>query len=83
MRIDKYLNSVNIVKRRALSQDMIEHKVVFLNGEVAKASKNVKIGDLIEIKFLDNTKKYKVLQIPETKNIPKSKKGEFFIELDS
>ncbi len=81
MRIDKYLNSVNIVKRRALSQDMITHNVVLLNGEVAKASKGVKVGDIIEIKYLEGSKRYKVLKIPETKNIPKTQKDAYFSEL--
>jgi len=81
MRIDKYLNSVNIVKRRAISQDMIDHNVIFLNGEAVKASKGVKVGDIIEIKYLEESKKYKVLKIPETKNVPKSQKNDYFEEI--
>jgi ribosomal 50S subunit-recycling heat shock protein len=79
--VDKFLNSTNIVKRRAIAQDMIEHKVVFVNGIAAKASKDIKVGDEIEIKFLEDTKKYKVLQIPTLKNIPKALKDEYIKEL--
>ncbi len=81
MRIDKYINAVNLTKRRAIAQDMIKHNAVLLNGTVAKASKNVKIGDTITFVYLDYQKEYQILQIPTTKSIPKSAKDEFVKEL--
>lgn len=81
MRIDKFLNSSNIVKRRAIAQDMLEHKVVLINGNVVKASKEVKVGDIVEIVYLKETKKYRVLKVPEQKSIPKSAKDEYVEEL--
>ncbi len=81
MRIDKYLNSVNIVKRRAISQDMCNSGVVYINSALAKASKDVKVGDIIEIRYIESTKKYEVLKIPEAKTIPKSKKDEYVKEI--
>lgn len=81
MRVDKFLNTTNIVKRRAIAQDMAEHQVVFINGKSAKPSKDVKIGDTIEIKYLSETKKYEVLKIPETKTIPKSAQNEYVKEV--
>lgn len=81
MRIDKFLSTVNIVKRRAISSDMIEHGVVFLNGVEAKASKEVKPGDKIEIRYLDNTKKYEVLKVPTTKSTPKAAQDEYIKEI--
>ena len=77
MRIDKYLNSVNITKRRAISEDMCKSGVVSINGRVAKPAKDVKVGDFIEIKYLERVERYEVLQIPITKSIPKSKKDEY------
>ncbi len=77
MRVDKFLNSVNITKRRAISEDMCKSGVVSINGKVAKPAKDVKVGDTIEIKYLDKTLTYEVLQIPITKSIPKSKKDEY------
>ncbi len=77
MRVDKFLNSVNITKRRAVSEDMCKSGVVSINGKVAKPAKDVKVGDVIEIKYLDKTFTYEVLQIPTTKSIPKSKKDEY------
>ena len=81
LRLDKYLNAVNIVKRRALATEMIEEGVVFVNENKAKKSKDVKVGDIIEIKYLNGSKKYKVLKLPETKTIPKSKKDEYVKEI--
>ena len=81
MRVDKYLNAVNITKRRTVAQDMIASGVVFVNDKVVKASKNVEIGDIITIAYLKGEKKYEVLQIPHTKSTPKSKQDEYVREL--
>ncbi len=81
MRIDKWLSSVNVVKRRTIASDMVKSGVVYINGLKAKASKNVSVGDKITIEYLKGTKSYEVLQIPTTKNIPKSKKYEYFKEI--
>ena len=82
MRIDKFLNSVNIVKNRATAQDMIASNVVFIQGILAKASREVRVGDVIEIRYLERTKRYEVLAIPAHKSTPKSQKGEYVSELD-
>jgi len=81
MRVDKFLNSVNITKRRAVSEDMCKNGVVCINGVVVKASKDVKVGDIITINYLEKSVKYEVLQIPETKTIPKTKQNEYTREV--
>ncbi|WP_457592254.1 RNA-binding S4 domain-containing protein [Hydrogenimonas sp.] len=81
MRIDKYLSSVNLVKRRTIAQDMVKSGVVFINGAPAKPSKDVKEGDTIEIRYFKGAKRYKVLKIPTTKTIPKSAKDDYVEEL--
>jgi len=81
MRVDKFLNSVNITKRRAVSDDMCKNGVVEINGKVVKAAKDVKVGDRVTINYLQKTVSYEVLQIPTTKTIPKSKQSEFVHEL--
>ena len=81
MRVDKFLNSVNIVKRRTVADEMCKEGVVFINGKKAKSSKEVKVGDIIEIHYLSGVKKYEVLKLPETKTIPKSKKSEYVKEI--
>ena len=81
MRIDKFLNAVNIVKRRSIADEMCKEGVVFVNGKKAKPAKVVKVGDIIEIHYLSGVKKFEVLKIPETKTIPKSKKSEYVREI--
>lgn len=81
MRIDKFLNSVNITKRRSVAQDMINNNVVMINDKVVKASKNVEVGDTVTINYLNSSISYKVLQIPTTKSTPKSLQNEYIQEL--
>lgn len=82
MRVDKWLSSVNVVKRRTIAQDMVKSGVVFVNGLKAKGSKELKVGDKIRIEYLKGAKEYEVLQIPTTKTIPKSQKEDFVKELN-
>jgi len=77
MRVDKWLSSVNVVKRRTVATDMLKSGVVFVNGMKAKASKDLKIGDRVTIEYLKGAKHYEVLQIPKTKSIPKSQKDDY------
>ena len=81
MRIDKFLNSVNLTKRRAIAADMLAQKVVAINDVVCKPAKDVKVGDIITMTFLDYTKKYEVLDIPKTKTIPKTAQADYVKEL--
>ena len=83
MRIDKFLNAVNITKRRAISEDMCKSGVVEINSKVAKPAKDVKVGDRITINYLKGSVSYEVLKIPETKTIPKSKQDEYVKEVKS
>ena len=81
MRIDKFLNSVNITKRRSVAQDMINNRVVLINDVVAKSSKNIEIGSIITINYLTSVKKYQVLQIPTTKSTPKSLQDKYIKDI--
>ena len=81
MRIDKFLNAVKITKRRAAAEDMLAHKVVHINNMPVKKAKEVKIDDIIEIKYLEYSDKFKVLQIPKTKSTPKSVQSEYVTKL--
>ena len=81
MRIDKYMNAVNITKRRSIAQDMIHSGVVMIKDKVVKASKNVEIGDIITIAYLKGEKRYEVLAIPTTKSTPKAEQDRYIKEL--
>jgi ribosomal 50S subunit-recycling heat shock protein len=81
LRIDKWLSSVNIVKRRTVAQDMVKSGVVFINGVKAKPSKEVKVGDIVKIEYLKGDRSFEVLKIPTTKTISKSAKEEYAKEI--
>ena len=81
MRIDKFLNSVNITKRRSVAQDMLANKVVEINGVTVKPSKGVEVGNTITINYLESSKSYEVLKIPTTKSTPKSLQHEYIKEI--
>ncbi|MDR1976272.1 MAG: RNA-binding S4 domain-containing protein [Campylobacteraceae bacterium] len=81
MRIDKYLNCVNITKRRAVAEDMCKNGVVSINGVVVKPAKDVKVGDIITIEYLQKSVKYEVLQIPSVKTISKTSQYEYVKEI--
>lgn len=81
MRIDKFLNTVNITKRRAISEDMLKEGVVFINNQSVKKSKEVKVGDVIKLQYLEYAEEYKVLEIPTTKSTPKSKQDQYVQKL--
>lgn len=82
MRVDKFLNAVNIVKRRAIAQDMLLNGVVKIAGVRIKASRDVKVGDVIEIAFLEKSKFYQVLQIPMHKTIKKEESHLYYKEVE-
>ena len=81
MRIDKFLNAVNITKRRSIAQDMIGNDVVLINDKVVKRAKNVEVGDKITINYLKGAKNYEVLDIPTNKSTPKSQQHLYVKEL--
>lgn len=66
MRLDKYLKVSRIIKRRTIANEACDAGRVEVNGKVAKAGLEVKEGDIIEIKFGNNTTKVQVLSIKET-----------------
>jgi ribosomal 50S subunit-recycling heat shock protein len=81
MRIDAFLNAVNIAKRRAVALDMCKSGVISIDGKVLKPSREVKVGDILEIKYLQGVKKYRVLKIPEARTTSKSKQDEYIEEI--
>ena len=66
MRLDKFLKVSRLIKRRTIANEACDAGRVMVNGKVAKASQNVKIGDEIEIAFGQKTVKVRVKAIVET-----------------
>ncbi len=65
MRIDKYLKVSRIIKRRTIANEACNAGRVMLNDKVAKSGSEVKIGDIIEIRYGNRVSKYKVLEVKE------------------
>ena len=66
MRLDKYLKVTRLIKRRTVANEACAGERVTVNGRVAKASYDVKVGDVIEIRYGQRTLKVEVLAIAET-----------------
>lgn len=65
MRLDKYLKVARIIKRRQVANEACDNAHVTVNGRPAKASYDVKCGDVIEITFGQRTLKIEVLDVKE------------------
>ena len=65
MRLDKYLKVSRIIKRRTVANDACDAAHVTVNGRPAKASYDVKEGDIIEVSFGQRTLKVKVVDVRE------------------
>lgn len=66
MRLDKYLKVSRIIKRRTVANDACDAGRIMINGKVAKASTNVKVGDRIDIEFGNKNVSVEVTQIVES-----------------
>lgn len=66
MRLDKYLKVTRIIKRRTVANNACDTEHVTVNGRPAKASYDVKIGDVIAITFGEKTLKIEVTDVKET-----------------
>jgi ribosomal 50S subunit-recycling heat shock protein len=66
MRLDKYLKVSRIIKRRTVANDAWDAAHVTVNGRPAKASYDVKVGDILEITFGARTLRIRVLEVKET-----------------
>ena len=71
MRLDLFLKASRLVLRRALANELCDAGLVKVNGAPAKPSREVKMGDEIEIKRRSRLTKIRVLQVPEKKQISK------------
>ena len=66
MRLDKFLKVSRLIKRRTVANEACDAGRVLVNDKVAKASVNVKAGDIIEIQFGTRSVKVEVLNVQET-----------------
>ncbi len=66
MRLDKYLKVSRLIKRRTVANEACDGGRVTINGRVAKASAEVKQGDILAISFGNREVKVEVLDVQET-----------------
>ena len=66
MRLDKYLKVSRLIKRRTVANEACDAGRVLLNDKVARASAEVKAGDVITIQFGNQDVKVEVLTVQET-----------------
>lgn len=71
MRLDKYLKVSRIIKRRTVANDACDAGRVFVNGKAARASYDVKQGDILELQLGSRSVKAQILSVNEY-----AKKGE-------
>lgn len=79
MRLDKFLKVSRLIKRRSVASDACGAEHISVNGRTAKASYQVKLGDIIEIAFGQRVLRVEVIQINE--NADKSSAPAMYREL--
>lgn len=65
MRIDKYLKVSRLIKRRTVANEACDNERVTVNGRVARASYDVKVGDVITIRFGQKALSVEVLSVAD------------------
>ncbi len=65
MRLDKFLKSSRLIKRRTIAKEVSEAGRILINGKVAKPGSDVKVGDVLTIRYGQKTVQARVLQLLE------------------
>jgi len=79
VRLDDYLSTVGLVKRRTIAKELAQNGMVMVGGRTVKASYQVKVSDIIQIKG-KRALAAEVLDIP-TGSVAKTDRGRYFREL--
>jgi ribosomal 50S subunit-recycling heat shock protein len=78
MRLDLFLKVSRLVARRSLAQQFCDSGLVTVNGIQAKASKEIRSGDEIELKRRSRSTLIEVVEIPGTKQVSKAGAGSLY-----
>jgi ribosome-associated heat shock protein Hsp15 len=81
MRLDNFLSTLGIIKRRTQAKEKADGGHVKVNGKRAKPAHTVKVDDIIEITGKSNIK-LRVIKIPTSNTVPKAVRDEYFTVLD-
>ena len=77
MRIDKFLQVTGLIKRRTLANEACKRGLVTVNAKVAKPTKEIMVGDIIDIHLAKRDISVKVLQEVKGNSIKKSARSEY------
>jgi len=80
MRIDDYLSTVGLVKRRSVAKQLGNSGLIHVNGRAVKPAYQVKAGDIIGIRGI-HPLQAEVIALP-TGSVPKEHRGDYFRKLD-
>ncbi len=78
MRLDKYLKVSRLIKRRTVANEACDNERVTVNGRVARASYDVKVGDVITIRFGQKALSVEVLSVAD--NVGKADAADMYRE---
>ena len=79
MRLDKYLKVSRLIKRRTVANEACDAGRVSVGGRTVKASYDVKVGDVLELKFGEKTLRLEVLSVQD--NVGKDAAAGMYREL--
>jgi len=65
VRLDKFLKVSRIIKRRTIANEACSQGRVSINGKTAKPGSEIKLNDVIEIRFGEHLRKYEILEVSE------------------
>ena len=82
MRLDLFLKLSRLCPRRTVAQKLCDAGFVSLNDREAKSAHSVKVGDRITLKRRDTQTEFRVLSVPDTRNVAKRDAGDL-VELIS
>ena len=81
MRLDKYLKVSRLIKRRTVAKEVADHEKIMVNDKISKPSTEIKVNDIISIKFGTKLITIKVLNTNEYTKKEDYKTSPFFIEI--
>ena len=81
MRLDKFLKVSRLIKRRTVANSVSEMGKVYVNGNIAKPDKQLKVGDVIKIEYTNKTISVKVVTIP-TGNVSVQEASSLYEEIN-
>jgi len=81
MRLDLFLKASRLIPRRTLAQEFCDKGLVKVNDAKAKSSKEMKAGDIIEIKRRNRKTVIRIVTVPQSKQVSKTAAEELYVIL--